>query len=249
MIYYGGNDYRDYISHYGVKGMKWGKHLFGDIYDRLSGGALSRYRENMAVAGRLENLRRNAVRPTIRALNAGVSVGTFKAGNKRDKEWLKYNDTMYGEAAKARRRQAENTFTGSAISAYNKTRSAYKKSGVGGAVKAAVASAPRVASFAIGSAFISGLNKIGRSDLEKIGDHLNSIGARSLESLRSSIQKGANAVRSLFKKKTPTPTSNTSTRPNRPLARKKKVASGTGAVRRRQKRQGGRNPRRYGTLR
>ena len=25
--YYGNNDYRDYLMHYGVKGMKWGKHL------------------------------------------------------------------------------------------------------------------------------------------------------------------------------------------------------------------------------
>ena len=40
MIYYGGNDYRDYIAHYGVKGMKWGKHLF-DLYDNLSGGRLT----------------------------------------------------------------------------------------------------------------------------------------------------------------------------------------------------------------
>ncbi len=30
-VYYGGNDYRDYIAHHGVKGMKWGKHLFGLI--------------------------------------------------------------------------------------------------------------------------------------------------------------------------------------------------------------------------
>ena len=40
MIYYGGNDYRDYLAHYGVKGMKWGKHLF-DWYDSHSGGRLT----------------------------------------------------------------------------------------------------------------------------------------------------------------------------------------------------------------
>lgn len=30
-VYYGNNDYRDYLAHHGVKGMKWGKHLFGRI--------------------------------------------------------------------------------------------------------------------------------------------------------------------------------------------------------------------------
>lgn len=28
MEYYGNNDYRDYLAHYGVKGMEWGKHKF-----------------------------------------------------------------------------------------------------------------------------------------------------------------------------------------------------------------------------
>ena len=32
MEYYGNNDYRDYLEHYGVKGMKWGKHLFGEQF-------------------------------------------------------------------------------------------------------------------------------------------------------------------------------------------------------------------------
>lgn len=27
MDYYGNNDYRDYLAHYGKKGMKWGKHV------------------------------------------------------------------------------------------------------------------------------------------------------------------------------------------------------------------------------
>lgn len=30
------NDYRDYIAHYGVKGMKWHKHLFGRDDDERS---------------------------------------------------------------------------------------------------------------------------------------------------------------------------------------------------------------------
>lgn len=31
--YYGNNDYRDYLMHYGVKGMKWGKHLKKKAYE------------------------------------------------------------------------------------------------------------------------------------------------------------------------------------------------------------------------
>lgn len=41
MDYYGNNDWRDYLAHYGVKGMKWRKHKYkdkiGDIYEYASG--------------------------------------------------------------------------------------------------------------------------------------------------------------------------------------------------------------------
>lgn len=36
MDYYGNNDYRDYLAHYGVKGMEWGKHKFGSIFYALA---------------------------------------------------------------------------------------------------------------------------------------------------------------------------------------------------------------------
>ena len=84
--YYGHNDYRDYLAHYGVKGMKWGKHLYDSVvndvyrygdqpyftsgrmktlvnaYDRVTGGRLS----SIVKARQTANSIRNANSQTVK---------------------------------------------------------------------------------------------------------------------------------------------------------------------------------------
>ena len=60
MEYYGHNDYRDYLAHSGVKGMRWKKHKYTGIingtymYDAVSGGN-SRTRSVARRAGKIAN--------------------------------------------------------------------------------------------------------------------------------------------------------------------------------------------------
>lgn len=60
---YGNNDYRDYLAHYGRKGMKWGKNLFGDdkAYAQLKSRLQGNVSQNRLSLGRsASNTARNA---------------------------------------------------------------------------------------------------------------------------------------------------------------------------------------------
>lgn len=59
MYYYGNNDYRDYLAHFGVKGMKWGKHLFGEDKNQF---------HSETTAGVYKNLKRSADDAVNRAI-------------------------------------------------------------------------------------------------------------------------------------------------------------------------------------
>lgn len=71
--YYGNNDYRDYIAHYGVKGMKWGKHLFGDLYDKVTGGRGYEY-------NRLRNRQTQNAKMAAHARNTAASMRMANRG-------------------------------------------------------------------------------------------------------------------------------------------------------------------------
>lgn len=52
MEYYGNNDYRDYLAHYGKKGMKWGKKKKPGILEKLADEKrYERAKNNMLKAG------------------------------------------------------------------------------------------------------------------------------------------------------------------------------------------------------
>lgn len=74
MEYYGNNDYRDYLEHYGVKGMKWGKHLFG----LLGGNYRDQYRSYSSKA------------PTQKKFSNIVSGGASNASSYASKKKKEY---------------------------------------------------------------------------------------------------------------------------------------------------------------
>ena len=72
MDYYGNNDYRDYLAHYGVKGMEWGKHKFGSNFYALA-------KANGAVRKKsTPKWKRSSYQKYLSKRNAILSKGTKK---------------------------------------------------------------------------------------------------------------------------------------------------------------------------
>lgn len=71
MEYYGNNDYRDYLAHHGVKGMKWGKHLFG----LLGGNYRDQYKSYSSQA--------SALRKSLGSANKVASNASSYASSKQ----------------------------------------------------------------------------------------------------------------------------------------------------------------------
>lgn len=108
MIYYGGNDYRDYIAHYGVVGMHWGIRRY-QPYSYTSGRDYGKSGKEMGLAAKLgrglksakEGIKeyrkaakeRSAVRKVKRAEAAKVKAEK-KAEQKRIKEEKKKEDII-----------------------------------------------------------------------------------------------------------------------------------------------------------
>ena len=115
MEYYGHNDYRDYIAHHGVKGMKWGKHLFG-LYDTLTGGRLTAYNNNRIEANRLR-----AKSQQYRAhmnFNTGINRSFGTRGNESIRRFAKEGTNIYSRQAYALDRNTDRSFEGRVENAY-----------------------------------------------------------------------------------------------------------------------------------
>lgn len=100
--YYGNNDYRDYLMHYGVKGMKWGKRLKAKAYEvggRLKESPVGEALENRRVrkikekGNHKEQQVRGAYRTLIekgrRGINADEAAKAFYEGRGYGKMNLK----------------------------------------------------------------------------------------------------------------------------------------------------------------
>lgn len=89
MQYYGGNDYRDYLSHHGVKGMKWGYHLFGEISSRIRSERDKKVQSSNAIANTKKAWASNHF--------AKASSHRSTADYRREKEELDIANRMRGE--------------------------------------------------------------------------------------------------------------------------------------------------------
>lgn len=90
--YYGNNDYRDYLMHYGVKGMKWGKHLKAKAYELKgrAGSAIDDYKiakERKKLA--TENNRQANLRGARKQILYSHAVGDAKKREDASVTWLK----------------------------------------------------------------------------------------------------------------------------------------------------------------
>ena len=82
--YYGNNDWRDYLAHYGVKGMKWRKHKKKDLNSAL-GDAISKISDSADTKRRnvFFNARKYAVRRRVsglKSLSGNLSTLKEKSG-------------------------------------------------------------------------------------------------------------------------------------------------------------------------
>lgn len=91
MIYYGGNDYRDYIAHYGVVGMKWGVRRY-QPYSYTEGRDGFRKGKEMGVARKLGDTAKragSAIKSSVKRAGSAIktSIQTAKQNrNERKKE-------------------------------------------------------------------------------------------------------------------------------------------------------------------
>lgn len=73
MDYYGNNDWRDYLAHYGVKGMKWRHHKYKDENGSINS---STYEYNVGrITGRLGTNKYGAGRTGYKTTSRFVSLG------------------------------------------------------------------------------------------------------------------------------------------------------------------------------
>lgn len=116
--YYGNNDWRDYLAHYGVKGMKWRKHKYkdkiGDIYEYASGklgeggraiaGAYDKYitgRTAYNDAIKYRNVaRKRATVPSITGMNS-----TLRNSKRSSAAYRSYANSLAGRLAIARKKR------------------------------------------------------------------------------------------------------------------------------------------------
>ena len=107
MDYYGNNDWRDYLAHYGVKGMKWRKHR----YLRTDGNG--HYEYNLPGGGTIRYGTDNYETNRLGYKTTGKYITTGK---------MNQNRLVFTKSTNDRRR--ENTYTGfTTLGASEKTRS------------------------------------------------------------------------------------------------------------------------------
>lgn len=226
VVYYGHNDYRDYLSHYGVKGMKWGKHLFANAYDLLTFGGLTRYRNNMQASRDVDAIINKVYKPAVKALVFGKkNVGPYRARNAGDIDSLITQANILKDAGAARKAKAKSSFTGTMISSINKTKKAYKTSGFGGAAKTAVKSVPSIAKSIVRKPEMSEIESVYKDWQKRKNQTLYDI----YKSASKAVSRGQAAISKIFGKKKTVSTSFS----NRPLNRKKKIGTATGKTKRR----------------
>ena len=121
MEYYGNNDYRDYLAHYGKKGMKWGKKKKPGVLDKLADEKrYERAKNNMLKAGTQLVMNRN--KPVTKKLIDGRVQRVDNKEREKDARrlegnWRRNQDILRtteqgkkDQKAENRKRKADNFF-------------------------------------------------------------------------------------------------------------------------------------------
>lgn len=105
--FYPANDYRDYLAHFGVKGMKWGvRKSLRSFGQKAKGTAAKGYKMAMRRAARntiLQSQRSRQNNARIQELAQAKNLGdivSMTVGNKRNARVQRVNAKMYDELAK-----------------------------------------------------------------------------------------------------------------------------------------------------
>lgn len=103
------NDYRDFLMHYGVKGMRWGKRK-RIRYNPVGAGTIQPYNNNKDIKGvfiRTENYRKNGMNNKMAGHKAGVEYTKY-GGNKKVSLYStlgkRYEDKYWNNEEKYNRR-------------------------------------------------------------------------------------------------------------------------------------------------
>jgi hypothetical protein len=113
--FYASNDYRNYLAHYGVKGMKWGvrknrqtaerrkkksvKKVINDLAVKGSVAYAKRYHRNLIEKSQEERQSAARMKDLARAKNLRDVAGVY-VGNKRNARVHRVNADMYDEMSK-----------------------------------------------------------------------------------------------------------------------------------------------------
>jgi hypothetical protein len=121
MDYYGDNDYRDYLAHYGKKGMKWGKKKKPGVLEKLADERrYERAKNNMLKAGTQLVMNRN--KPVTKKLIDGRVQRVDNKEREKDARrlegnWRRNQDLLRtteqgkkDQKAENRKRKADNFF-------------------------------------------------------------------------------------------------------------------------------------------
>ena len=211
MNYYGSNDWRDYhLAHYGVKGMKWNKHLKAatDWWRRDVTGSYYRKKaerhDMQAFASKTNNDPKISPNADLRKNSYDLKRGAYKAAVNRTKRYAKNkaNETVHNAAALAYRKKYEDSLFGKA----------------GKAGKSA------------GKAIASGAKKIGKSFVDsartngkKFKEFTKTHTPKTDKAVRSGVERVQKTLGRLTNKKSTTKSATTKSSINRPHSRKPKI--------------------------
>lgn len=140
MYYHGNNDWRDYLAHYGVKGMKKGKHLPGTSWwKELTGSKYSDEAKRQDEIQKKERMLGNAASERwAQAYNPGGTDKDAIRGLKYEKEWSEHRrkeEEAFDKEMQAKRDYKKNNLSAKVNRATNPLKAAWKTKVTGEAYK------------------------------------------------------------------------------------------------------------------